>query len=545
MSLIATTELGNIYSIRQDTNTITEQTLPSPAIARVPFTRPAFCTYNQRSYLNGQYSKNLVWTEFNSLRLAGIADNPEEPAVALGSSTGITAAQIRYVVTYAEIVGSVVVHESDVSDPTSALNASNQSIELTELQTSHSNSRVTHKRIYRSDNGGLYRFVANVAIATSTYTDTTPTLSLGAVAPENHGVPPYTKYNEVYHDRVWYAGDPDNPQRLYYSELGIGEAVGAASYIDTRDGEPIVSIKRVGDELIVFCPQAAYSVQGFTAADFVMRKISPAVGCLSHHAVVNINEILWFPSEAGVYSYNGSFNYESEAMRDYWRDDYKTYPLLYQDSVAVDDRAFRGYRLLIPKDSGFTYFLDYSSKDRGEAPYWMIDTTTRKNVALVRWSPPGAFRADIYTGSSDGYLRKDDPTNADDDSDSGDKTLSIQHGAALIGRPGGGALDGKTFKGIYSYVQAENDSWNFYALGGDEDVVSVGTPDNSSIFWRDARSASASAGKSAQSVHLHKLEKVSGRALQVRISCANPLGFRYRGFGGIVGPGPATRPSLA
>ncbi len=549
MAHIFLTDANKFYKRNPGSTTFTEIALPSGVAAVSPAVRPSFALYKKRVYINGQFDSNLLWTELGTLVEAGIEATLTAPAAAIGISSGIVATNVRYKYTMAQINGSTIIHESDPSSASVAIpSLVNQSTVVSGLPTTHTNARVTHKRLYRSDNGGAYRLVSNIVLASSTYNDTNPTLSLGAIIPSNHGVPPYTKYVEVYHDRVWYAGDPSNPQRAYYSELGEGEAVGALSYIDTRDGEPITGLKRAGDELIVFCAQTMYSIQGYTESDFKMRKISPSVGCISHHSIVNINEVLWFAAEIGVYVYDGSLRFMMEDLRDYWRDDYSSNVTTYQDCCAMDDRYYNGYCLLIPKSSAFYYFGHYLPVLRGEQPYWVFDTRTRQDKSIGILTPSaGAYRFDQYVGSSDGHLRQMNTSNTNDDSDSGAKQLIIQTGALLMGEPGGDkTTGGKSFDELWTYVESESNAWTLYALGGDEDVVNHMTPNNTTINWKDDVAASALTQGgfvyTKDSVHYHKPDKVAGRAFCLKIIASSPSGMKYRGFGLIYGPGDATRP---
>lgn len=530
-------------------STFTDVSLPSGVTQVSPAVRPCFALYKRRTYIVGQFSSNLVWTEFSDLWASGIASTSTAPTATVGSGTGITAAGVRYRYTMKEMDGSTTVAESSLSNASVALSVTNKSIDVSGLPTTHANARVTHKGLYRSDNGGSYRLVANIALGTSTYSDTTATLSLGAIAPNaNHGVPPYCKFVEVYHDRLWYAGDPSYKDRVWYSELGEGEAVGSLSYIATRDGEEVTGIKRCGDELVVFTPQSAYSIKGFTEADFTMKKLSPSVGCISHHSIVNIDETLFFASESGVYTYNGAFKFQMEDLRDYWRDAYSAAVTTYQDCIAIDDRYHRGYKLLIPASNAFYYFGHYDPVFRGEQPYWVFDSRTRQDKTLGILTPSsGSHRYDQFVGSCDGYVRQDNvEAENDDDSDSAAKAMIIQTGAMLMGDPGGGIEEGKSFPELWTYVESESTAWRLQALGGDEDVVNHITADNSSHWWKDDRDATAltSGGfiYTAASVHHHFPERVAGRALCLKITATSPVGFKYRGFGGVYGPGPAQRP---
>lgn len=543
MAHIILTNESKFYKRNPDTSTFTSISLPSGVSQVSPFVRPSFASYRKRTYIAGQFDSNLLWTEFGTLRKMGIARTSTAPTATVGSSTGITATNVIYFYTMAEKSGSTVIHESDLSEGSTPIPAlSNQSVDISGLPTTGP-ARVTHKRLYRKDNGGFTRHVADIALATSTYTDTTPTLSLGEVAPTNHGEPGYFKYFATYRERLWGAGDTDNPSYAWYSEVGKPEAYGDLNYIPTPDGESITGMARCGDQLIVFCAQATYAIQEFGTGDFEITKLDPTIGCISHHSIVNIQETLWFASEIGVYTYNGSFKYMMEDLRDYWRDDYASNVTAYQDCNAIDDRYYNGYYLLIPKSTSFYYFGHYLPVWNGEQPYWVFDARTRADKALGVLSPLGANRYDQYVGSDDGYLRKINVSaNADDDSDALAKQLIIQTGALLMGETGGNIEQGKTFKKLWTYVESESNAWTLYLLSGDEDCVNMVNPDNSTNFWKDSVAASASSGKTKQSVHFHKPERVSGRALSAKIIANSPSGMKYRGLGGTYGPGPASRP---
>lgn len=545
-----TTNAGKIYIANPQDSSYTNLDTPDGVEQAVPFQRPDWTLYPAKKalVLVGQFEQPIVW--YSDLRRAytvGIQGpgSDSAPLISPTVGTGITANSVVYSFSYAHVDSRGRVRgESGRSELSTSLSVNNKAISVFDMPTSHPSDRVNFKRIWRRDNGGLTRHVANVAIGTSSYVDSTATLALGEPVPENRDLLlEYCKYTATYHDRVWYSGFRENRDRVYFSELGEVEAVGALSYIATRDGEHVTGIERCGDELIVFCGTALYSIQGYTSADFRMRKIDPSVGCISFASIVNINETLWFASETGVWTYNGQLKFQMEDLETYWRSGYEADEANYQDCVAIDDRFYQTYSLLIPKSAAFYYTGHYRPTWRGEQPYWVIDIRARKDSTIGVLSPPGSFRHLPYSGSCDGHARKMNVLDdVSDDSDSGAKTIKIETGAILFSDPGGSSQDGKTPQKLWSYVRSEESDWTFYALGGDEDVVNAGVPDNSVSFWKDSRSASFSTGRTAQSVHYHKPERVSGRALQVRIAAISPIQFRYRGFGGMYGAGPATRP---
>jgi hypothetical protein len=546
MHIISTTQPA--FKVRAPGEvSFTTVSLPAGAFNMAPTTRMSFTLYKRRVYGVGQLNIGLVYTEFEDLHQLGIEATSTAPTVALSAGTGITAVNIVYVYTMAELVGSVVVHESDISDESNVIEvANNQQLTVTGLPVTHANARVTHKRLYRSDNGGLFRHVANIALATSSYVDSTATLALGSLAPENHAVPPYCKQNDSYHDRLWYGIDPANPTYVWYSELGKPEAVGAANFLKTRDGEAVTGLKRRGDELLVFCARCVYSVKGYSEADFVMTKISPIVGCIAPHSIVIIDETLWFLSEIGVYMYDGAFHFMMEDLRDYFRDAYAADINTYQDSIAADDRYFNGYYLLIPKENAFYYYGHYLPLFDGESqPHWLFDYRDRKDRVIGSFTPAsGAHRYDLYVGSANGFLYEaNSEADSDDAGDTGNKQLIIQTGSLGMNDPGGNIENGKTLTKAWTYVKAESNAWTLYLTGGDEDVVNAHTPDNTTYFWKDSVAASAVASTTNKSVHNHTPERVSGRAFNLKIVADDPVDMSYRGFGGHWKPGPATRPA--
>lgn len=544
-----TTNAGKIY--KRIPGSTSRSEISIPGVSQVnPVRYPDFGAYplKRTVVITGQFNKNLIWfTDLEELHEVGIFGPLVAPITSFGTGEGIIAASAEYAYSFVHIDSRGVVRgESTKSAFSIPLSPSGNDIVVSSLPTSHPQSRVTHKRIYRRDNGRLARYLADVAIGTASYTDTTASLDLGAVAPDVRTFPPYCLFNEVYHDRQWYAGDPGHPDRVYYSELGQPEAVGAQSFIPTRDGEKVSGLARCGDELVVFCAQSMYSIQGYTSDDFRMRKISPSVGCISNAGIVNISETLYFPSEQGVQAYNGALKDMMEDLQTYWAADYSSNTEDYQQAVGVEDREYKLYRLLIPKSSAFYYCGYYPPCQRGEQPYWSIDAKARKDSGVGLLNPFNSFKSEVVAGSCDGHVRKEnDSADSDDDGDSSGKATLIQTGAILFSDPGGDSLDGKSFPKLWSYVESENTAWTFYALGGEESVVSVGTPNNTSIHWKDDRAASAASGKSAATEHFHVPQKVSGRCLQVRIAVTGADRFAYRGFGGFYGPGAAGRPSTS
>lgn len=528
---------------------------------------PDFVTFRRYTYVVGQYSPGVVVDPFffkvyqNGIPAPGIA-----PTIAVGTGNpGITETDVIGYVTFAiKLPDGSILMESNPSPASNTINLTTDSIDWSGLPTSCTNPDVNVIRLWRSVAGEIPRFAAERPLGTTTANEEVPTLDLGSELPNTegtlsnaNGVPPHCRYIESWHDRVWYAGDPVHPTRLWFSEVLKPWAVSPTSFFETRDGETITGLKKIRDKLVIFTKRCTYTIMGWTFDDFVQTKESSHVGTISHHSIVEIDNRLWFAGEDGVYTYDGgSFQYQMEDLRDYWKDEYlnTTYDFktAYENSVGVDDRFWRTYKLLIPRPTdlpdslGFYYVGHYTF---GRQAQWVFDLRTRRDMALL-----GHSIKYVLTGSQDGHVRIENyAANHNDDSDSSVITMLIRSSVLLFDQPGGDQEEGgKTFEKITSYVESENNAWTFRAVAGDEDCWEQLTPDNSTYFWKDDIAASFLAVVDytpghldltycAKSVHVHYPEKVTGRALCTEYYATSPNGFKFRGFGGWYGPGPASR----
>lgn len=568
MILLETTQIeqtfvSKIYWTGGALTVHTQLTLPS-GVQRIG-RQPDFINYQKLTYMVGQFSPGLVFDPTNfKLYQLGIPPPGTAPTIAAASAiaTGVTAADVVGYVTFAiKAPDGKILMESNPSPESNEIDLSGQAVTWTVLPTVCFNPDVNVVRLWRSVAGSLPRLAAERPLGTTTATEEVPTLALGSPLPNTdgvlnnaHGVPPYSRFIESYHERGWYAGDPNFPDRIYFSEVGKPWAVGPLSFLQTRDGENVTGLKKLRDQLVVFTKRATYVIQGWTSTDFVQTKVSPNIGCISHHSIVNIDNRLWFASEEGIYIYDGSgFYYQMEELRDHWRDEYinSTFTEAYEQSVGADDRYWRVYKLLIPKPPasdtllGFYYVGHYGLGPQVE---WSFDQRTRRDRSQL-----GVGTIYFFTGSEDGFVRRDNQTtDLDDDGDTDARSILIRSSVVLFDKPGGDDEEGgKTFHKIYTYVESEHTTWQARIQAGDEEVYAAFTPDNTLYFWKDDVDASLLEVDDingfdytyvAKSVHVHNPELVSGRGLMIEIAATSPDRLKYRGFGGYFGPGPAGRP---
>lgn len=536
-------------------------TLALPAdVTALPLTiraRPSVVLYKGRCYIVGYFSKNLVITE--NLEVLGLGIQPPQSAPTLGqgtSSAGSVGNAIgRIAFRHRRLNGngqSAIVHESSMSAPSSTLAVTGSGRNWTGLPTTSPDARVTHIAGYLSMDGGPFLEAWERDIGAASVQENVLTASLGAVGSSRRGVPPWAKFIEKYHNRLWYAGNPDFPGRLYYSEANEPESVAATNTLDTRDGEAITGLKRAGDQLMVFCAGCTYDVQGYSgaeagaAADLNMRKVEPSIGCPSHHAIVNIHERLWFPFESGVYLYaGGEFKRIMGDITDFWRDNYRANRSAYENAIAEDDRFWQTYKLVVDDTTRSFYYIgsykDFDPREgEGQAqPDWTFDVRTRTDTAMGRLTEIGRHLPELYVGSDDGIVRQENvSTNFNDDTDTNLMTMKLATKADYFEDIGGGIGHGKTADYLDVYMQAENNAWTLGLYGGEEGAVDLAD----SPSWPATVPASASVGFIPKNNHFFRPTGVSGQAIALTIEVASPNGVVFKGWGGAWREGPQARP---
>jgi hypothetical protein len=456
--------------------------------------RPTFLQYRRRVYILGKFNPQMMVTEALTKHQMGIEPPTQAPVLA-ASGTGITGTCFGYTTFLHKLPNGVVVHESNPSPVSNTIALTNQGRAWSNIQTTSPNARVTHVRGYVSVNGASSRVAWERTVGVSTVTEATATLALGEQLSIARGVPPYAVFGELYHDRIWYVDGADRT-KIWYSELEEPESVSPLNFFTTWDGDFVTGIKKTGDVLVIFTRGSAYALTGWDATDFTFRKISPSVGCISHHSIVDINGKLWFASQDGVFMYNGQFHNMMKDMTTYWRDAYLSNTAVYENSIAADDKFWHTYKLLIPEGGPVRYYVGHYrgvepelEGDMGQ-PDWVFDIRDRNDYTMGFIRSGNSRRDEFYTGSCDGYVRKENvEADNDDDGDTYQKAALVRFKHFLMDDAGGDITEGKRFDRLWTYVQSENGAWTLKMYGGDEWAGDGPNPQ-----WLDSVDASFEAG---------------------------------------------------
>ena len=569
------TPLTGYVNIRKtDATSATQQALP-PGVSAVD-RYPQILKYRKRTYIIGTFTRLLVRDEFGNLRAGGIKSPVTVPTLADGglaaSSTGNMIGYQTFLVKH----GGKVFQQSNPGPASATLAAAGTGRAWGNLDTTPQDSHVTHMRGWVSVDGSVPALAwerplpattttVSENVATGALSETLPVkVSLAGsvdVDPFARGVPPYCQYAEEYHNAFFYAGDPAHPERIYPSKIFEPESVNTTPitingrteepWLSTTDGSPVTGIKRQGDELIVGTLRGIDAIQGYSAGDYSIRRISNFWGVLSHWSMRRCgpSSSLWFAAPQGITRYlSGSFAYVGWPIETWWRDNYRDTPELFERCYAAEDRFTRCYKLLIPEaaDAGTTYLnFDYIAAEAGQPIMWFHRRDRIDKVIGELLIDGSANYFDLYTGSCDGYVRKENvATNGDDDGDTYGKKLTVQFPHRFFGDQGGDDAHGRTVQAVDIFIKHPNNAMEVSVFAGDDDAPTAATPQYGPKSFPATGPATGRREKVKRTSEHISTEGagVSGKGVTLLVEVQSPVEVEIRGWGCELLPGPQTQP---
>ena len=168
-------------------------------------------------------------------------------------------------------------------------------------------SRATHLELWISAAGGLPQLVTRVRMGTTSFVESTASEDLGESFIGAFERFPRCTMNVIWNDRQLMAGDPDNPDRVYMSELFYPERYTGLNF-RTKDGAPVTGMLALRDYCLIFSRDRTYMLQGYTESDFSFTMVEQSLGSIGHNSnvVVHGNAYVW--TEKGPFLYNGSWH---------------------------------------------------------------------------------------------------------------------------------------------------------------------------------------------------------------------------------------------
>lgn len=544
------------------TSTFTEIALP-PGVQAVN-NRPSFDKYGENLFGVGGWTENIMMTREWDMWMQGMRPPVLAPTVALSAGPGITDLVICYLAWYDEDTDEW----SGLSAPSATLNAVNSTITWSSLPVPE-NPRVTHLGLWRSVAGSLPRLVMKLQVGQPTIVEAATIAELGQAWVEDFELFPRCRYNVVWHDRQFMAGDDNNPSAIYCSLIGYPERKSSIA-LNTKTRQPVIGLAIVRDTLLVICPQATERISGWTEDDIGIEIAQPQIGGCSHHGIVNIHGFLWIPTHMGVFVTDGSGWYPMmEDVWPKWTAEFALFRDAYEASWAVHDPVSGVYKLYVGEHSdtpGYTFWVaDYrpviplTGGGLGQ-PNWSYDVTARAFTSGGLLSIPGGRRTDAFLGGAGDVWQVDNDAEGggagftNDDGDALAKQLWLISGADFFLDVGGDLLHGKRFTEIAMFVVSEDNDWEFNLYGGDEhsviplpaDPLAVRTPsyESGTIVASDDAVPDGSGGwywAQPQTVHIRALPQVVGRSLTFEVKADSPDGMDFRGIQVLWKEGPAPR----
>ena len=194
--------------------------------------------------------------------------------------------------------------EGDVSTGTATLTATGagESVLITGIATPAQSFGVDTKYLYRTVAGsglsGTYYFIASLAASITTYTDDIDTSAgTAGAAPTDNGKPPNYKYIKHFQERL-FVNDEDNPQYLWYSELGNPFTFASTNFIKIADGdgEDITGLGIQGNSLVVFKTNSVWLVYmpDTTPGNWIRIRSNAKYGGASHKSIVEYEQQLMY-----------------------------------------------------------------------------------------------------------------------------------------------------------------------------------------------------------------------------------------------------------
>lgn len=171
-----------------------------------------------------------------------------------------------------------------------------QTVDISSFASVPSGYTITHKRIYRAV-AGIYLFVAEIAVATSTYNDAVTAADLGEELPSlTWEEPPSTLSGLINLPNGILAGFTG---RDVYFSVPYRPHAWPSIYVQSVDF-PVVGLGRIDTTLVVLTKGTPYFIQGVTPDGMSVVKSDLEQACASKRSIVSFNGVVMYASPDGL-----------------------------------------------------------------------------------------------------------------------------------------------------------------------------------------------------------------------------------------------------
>ena len=134
---------------------------------------------------------------------------------------------------------------------------------------------------------------------------------------------PKGEFMELHYDRLWIAGDKDNPDRVYFSTAGLNgadiedftvpladeeEVNMHGGFIDVRsyDGGKIIGMKVIFNSVVLFKNKTAYKIYGSNPSNYQLVEIFSCNGAIADNSICVGDNGAYFLNKDGIYYFDGT-----------------------------------------------------------------------------------------------------------------------------------------------------------------------------------------------------------------------------------------------
>jgi len=188
-------------------------------------------------------------------------------------------------------------------------------------------------RAYTSDTspgarGADFYYVETVADGVTSTTDSTAQYDLGETVAYDHAKPPRATIVETHKDRLFMAGLSDGSSSyndwdsgywgnvLWWSEIQDPYSWPGDNQLEVGDDTRITNVLSWRDVLFITKESSCYVLEGAAESNYVLRQVSPSIGCIAQNAAAVSPEGIFFAGPGAYYFYNGSQLIELLPMRE-------------------------------------------------------------------------------------------------------------------------------------------------------------------------------------------------------------------------------------
>lgn len=122
----------------------------------------------------------------------------------------------------------------------------------------------------------------------------------------------------MHYDRLFAAGDPDNPSTLYYSKVpGSGATIedwgidevnasksGGSVIIGNTRGDPIIGLIALATQILIIKRYSVYRLQGSNPATWRIEKIQAEAEKMAHSSLTLHGDVAYYLTPVGLYYFN-------------------------------------------------------------------------------------------------------------------------------------------------------------------------------------------------------------------------------------------------